>query len=161
MQKAGSAVEALAIEAGPDAAVPRKARAVKKIAGEAAATTPVTRKVAPTPSSRTRATSVAKTKPPSEPSSEALESGPVLPRPRKPAKQGTVAALTESMMEALAAAGGADYLLAIARDDPKTFCALLTRILPVRGEAGKAESGIMLRWEGSTLRKIGKGGNGE
>ena len=38
----------------------------------------------------------------------------------------------------------ADYPLVIARDDPKTFCALLTRILPAM-PVGKPDSGIALR----------------
>lgn len=67
-------------------------------------------------------------------------------RPRK-LKPVNLAALTDGVVTALAAAGGANYLLAIARDDPKTFCALLARVLPGRLEGtAKAKTGIALRW---------------
>ncbi|MDQ0392197.1 hypothetical protein [Labrys monachus] len=71
------------------------------------------------------------------------------PRPRKASgasKAAGLSVLADNVLAALTAAGGADYLLTIARDDPKTFCALLTRILPGRID-GKAEGGgIVLRW---------------
>ena len=71
---------------------------------------------------------------------------PVKARRSPKASQSNLAVLADGVIAALAAAGGADYLLTIARDDPKTFCALLTRILPARTE-GKAESGVALRWD--------------
>ena len=65
---------------------------------------------------------------------------------RKPAAPKDLSTLTNGVVDALTAAGGADYLLAIARDDPKTFCALLTKVLPLRLDT-KHEGGITLTWQ--------------
>ena len=42
----------------------------------------------------------------------------------------TTAKVKDAIMEAFDKAGGVDYLVGIAREDPKTFCSLLGRVLP-------------------------------
>jgi hypothetical protein len=42
----------------------------------------------------------------------------------------TTAAVKEAILHAFDEVGGASYLASIARDDPRTFCTLLGRILP-------------------------------
>ena len=75
---------------------------------------------------------------------------PGAPRPRSRQatrdKAASLSVLTDNVLAALTAAGGADYLLTIARDDPKTFCALLTRILPGRIDSRTEGGAIVLRW---------------
>lgn len=55
------------------------------------------------------------------------------------------ASVKAAIIEAFERAGGADYLLTIAHDDPKTFCALLGRVLPmqVTGEDGGAIKSVI------------------
>jgi len=43
--------------------------------------------------------------------------------------------LKNAIENAFAALGGEDYLVKIAEEDPRTFCALLGKILPMQGEA--------------------------
>ena len=124
-----------AIEALPEKAPPRKA-SPKKVPSRKAPP-----KKAP---SRPEPEATPQPEPAAQP--QAASPATTRPRSRKPVASNSLAALTEGVIEALAAAGGADYLLTIARDDPKTFCALLTRILPGRTE-GKADSGVKLRWD--------------
>ena len=58
--------------------------------------------------------------------------------------KGSVNKLTKSVREAIEGAfqavGGAEYLADVAKRDPKTFCALLGKVLPmqVTGEGGTA-----------------------
>ena len=47
-------------------------------------------------------------------------------------------------MEAFNALGGVEYLCAVARENPKAFCALLGRLIPVK-VAGDAEDLPVLR----------------
>lgn len=56
----------------------------------------------------------------------------------KGAPNKTTAAVKEAILQAFERAGGADYLLTVAQSDPKTFCALLGKVLPlqVTGEDG-------------------------
>jgi hypothetical protein len=49
----------------------------------------------------------------------------------------------QAIMEAFSALGGAKYLCAVAREDPKAFCALLGKLIPVK-VAGDAESPLVL-----------------
>ncbi len=137
-------------EALPDQKPARKRPAGKAPAETAASTARRKTAVRARPTAATAAA-------PAEGSPRPETPSPAIPplRPRKPARQNNLAALTEGVIEALAAAGGADYLLTIARDDPKTFCALLTRILPARGD-GKAEGGIRLRWDIETHKGEGR-----
>jgi len=65
---------------------------------------------------------------------------------KKTASANDLPLFTRAMMEALAAAGGADYLKGIAEKDPKTFCALLVKALP-QGPASPSEIGITLVWQ--------------
>ena len=44
------------------------------------------------------------------------------------------AAVREAIEAAFEEVGGAKYLVAVARDDPKTFCALLGKVLPLQVE---------------------------
>jgi len=47
-------------------------------------------------------------------------------------------------LEAFSALGGVEYLCAVAREDPKAFCALLGKLIPVK-VAGDAEDPPVLR----------------
>jgi hypothetical protein len=40
--------------------------------------------------------------------------------------------LREAIMEAFSIVGGVEYLCAVAREDPKAFCALLGKLIPVK-----------------------------
>lgn len=50
-----------------------------------------------------------------------------------------------AIVEAFEKAGGVDYLVAVAKDNPQVFCTLLGKVLPlqVSGEGGKP---IEIRW---------------
>ena len=50
----------------------------------------------------------------------------------------------QAIMEAFNALGGVEYLCAVAREDPKAFCALLGKLIPVK-VAGDAEDPPVLR----------------
>jgi hypothetical protein len=50
----------------------------------------------------------------------------------------------QAILEAFSALGGAKYLCAVAREDPKAFCALLGKLIPVK-VAGDAEDPPVLR----------------
>lgn len=62
---------------------------------------------------------------------------------------GTQNKLTAKVKEAIEAAfdtvGGKDYLVAVAKDDPKTFCALLAKVLPkdINLESGQTLEDIL------------------
>ena len=43
----------------------------------------------------------------------------------------TTASVKAAILEAFELAGGVNYLVAVAKADPKTFCALLGRVLPM------------------------------
>jgi hypothetical protein len=43
--------------------------------------------------------------------------------------------LKEAILAAFDAVGGREYLIAVAKEDPKTFCMLLARVLPLQVEA--------------------------
>jgi hypothetical protein len=53
-----------------------------------------------------------------------------------------------TIMAAFADAGGKDYLVTVAKTDPRTFCMLLGKMLPnqVAGEFGPARQGSVLVW---------------
>ena len=68
---------------------------------------------------------------------------------RSPLSARDISALTDGMIEALTAAGGVNYLLTIAKEDPKTFCALLAKVLPLRLDA-KPQTGFILAWQPDT-----------
>ena len=48
----------------------------------------------------------------------------------KGARNQTSIALRDAIENAFVKVGGVDYLETVAREDPKTFCALLSKILP-------------------------------
>ena len=47
----------------------------------------------------------------------------------------TTVALKDAIMNAFEKVGGEDYLVVIAKKDPKTFCTLLARVLPLEIQA--------------------------
>jgi hypothetical protein len=51
----------------------------------------------------------------------------------------TTAAVKEAILKAFDSVGGPEYLVTVAQEDPRTFCALLGRVLPmeVTGEGGQ------------------------
>jgi hypothetical protein len=70
--------------------------------------------------------------------------GPGPGRPKGSQNKAT-AALKDAILNAFTQVGGEAYLVTIARDDPKTFCTLLGKVLPmqVTGEDGGA---IQVTW---------------
>lgn len=59
------------------------------------------------------------------------------------------AALKDAILNAFQTVGGEAYLATVARDDPKTFCALLGKVLPmqVTGEdGGPVETSITIKF---------------
>ena len=44
----------------------------------------------------------------------------------------TTAALEDAILHAFKVVGGESYLVTVARNDPRTFCALLARVLPMQ-----------------------------
>ncbi len=68
--------------------------------------------------------------------------GPEGRRPRgrpKGVPNKTTAAVKEAILKAFDSVGGPAYLVTVAQEDPRTFCALLGRVLPmeVTGEGGQ------------------------
>jgi len=59
--------------------------------------------------------------------------------------------LQEAIAYAFEKAGGGDYLLKIAQDDPRTFCGLLAKMLPI-ALAGDKESPIEIHVTADKLR---------
>lgn len=49
-------------------------------------------------------------------------------------------AIKEAVVEAFEKAGGVDYLLSVAREDPRTFCTLVGKAMPLQIE-GTGENG--------------------
>lgn len=49
----------------------------------------------------------------------------------------TTAALKDAILNAFSTVGGESYLVTVAREDPKTFCALLARVLPLQVTGGE------------------------
>ena len=58
------------------------------------------------------------------------------------------ATVKEAIVEAFNQVGGVNYLVSIAKDDPKTFCALVGKVIPlqVTGEDGKPIE-MKITWE--------------
>ena len=78
-------------------------------------------------------------------------------RPKPPAagkgrKKGSVnkttRALKDAIMNAFETVGGESYLAVVARDDPRTFCTLLGKVLPMQvegtGDDGKIK--VEIEW---------------
>jgi hypothetical protein len=55
----------------------------------------------------------------------------------------TTAALKDAILNAFAKVNGEDYLVMVAKSDPRTFCSLLGRVLPLTLE-GDAEKPIRI-----------------
>lgn len=60
-------------------------------------------------------------------------------RPKGSANKAT-AEIKAAIVEAFEKAGGVDYLVKVASDDPRTFCGLIGKVIPlqVTGEGGGA-----------------------
>ena len=55
--------------------------------------------------------------------------------------------LKEAILQAFDEVGAVDYLVSVAREDPRTFCALLGKVLPMQVEGHNGEP-IILMWAG-------------
>ncbi len=61
----------------------------------------------------------------------------------------TTVALKEAIMNAFEKVGGEDYLVIVAKKDPKTFCALLGKVLPAEIKANlNIEGSIAINIDG-------------
>jgi hypothetical protein len=82
-------------------------------------------------------------------------------RPGAGRKKGVPNKLTANVraciMAAFADAGGKDYLLTVAKTDPRTFCTLLGKILPtqVAGDAADEPVKIQVSWLPPAQRRLG------
>lgn len=54
--------------------------------------------------------------------------------------------IKEAIARAFEAVGGEEYLVTIAREDPKTFCALLGKMIPVQ-MTGDGGGPLVLTWQ--------------
>lgn len=62
----------------------------------------------------------------------------------------TTTALKTAIMNAFEKVGGEDYLVTVAKDDPKTFCTLLGRVLPAEMKAevaGDNGGPLVITWK--------------
>lgn len=57
---------------------------------------------------------------------------PVKPGRPKGSQNKTTAALKDAILNAFVTVGGEGYLAQVARDDPRTFCTLLGKVLPMQ-----------------------------
>ena len=64
-------------------------------------------------------------------------------RPGSGRKKGGTNKITADVREAIMELSGAEYLRKVATEDPKAFCALLGKLIPVK-VAGDAESPLVL-----------------
>lgn len=53
-------------------------------------------------------------------------------------------AIREAVVEAFDKAGGVDYLVKLAKDDPRTFCGLIGRVIPLQVE-GEMDQNIVFK----------------
>ncbi len=63
---------------------------------------------------------------------------------RKGGTNKITADVKQAIMEAFSILGGAEYLCAVAREDPKAFCALLGKVIPITVERDQ-DNAFMLR----------------
>jgi hypothetical protein len=56
----------------------------------------------------------------------------------------TTRAIREAVVEAFDKAGGVDYLVSLAQTDPKTFCTLIGRVIPLQVE-GEMDQNIVFK----------------
>jgi hypothetical protein len=78
-----------------------------------------------------------------EPDKETLKIGAGKPGPGRPPglPNKTTRALRAAILDAFETVGGEAYLVRVAREDPKTFCTLLGKVLPTQ-LAGDPENPI-------------------
>jgi len=67
----------------------------------------------------------------------------------KGAPNKTTVALKTAIMNAFTKVGGEDYLVTVAKDDPKTFCTLLGRVLPteLKAEENAGSGTLVVTWQ--------------
>jgi hypothetical protein len=56
----------------------------------------------------------------------------------------TTRAIREAVVEAFDKAGGVDYLVQLAKEDPRTFCTLIGRVIPLQVE-GEMDQNIVFK----------------
>jgi hypothetical protein len=61
----------------------------------------------------------------------------------------TTRALKDAILNAFETVGGESYLVGVARDDPRTFCTLLGKVMPmqVEGAGDDGEIKIAIEWQ--------------
>lgn len=63
----------------------------------------------------------------------------------KGASNKTTKAIKDAIIEAFEKAGGVDYLVTLAKDDPRTFCALVGKVIPLQVEGTGAGGEIIFK----------------
>lgn len=72
----------------------------------------------------------------------ALGAGPGRP---KGSHNKTTAAIKDAIIEAFEKAGGVNYLVQLAEEDPRTFCALVGKVIPLQLEGTGAGGEIIFK----------------
>ncbi len=57
----------------------------------------------------------------------------------------TTKAIRDAVVEAFERAGGVDYLVTLAKEDPRTFCALIGKVIPLQVEGAGANGEIIFK----------------
>lgn len=57
----------------------------------------------------------------------------------------TTQAIKDAIVEAFEKAGGVEYLVKLATEDPKTFCGLVGKVIPLQVEGTGADGEIVFR----------------
>lgn len=70
---------------------------------------------------------------------------PVSPGRPKGVPNKTTQAIKDAITEAFTKAGGVDYLVALAESDPRTFCGLVGRVIPLQVEGTAADGAITFK----------------
>lgn len=63
----------------------------------------------------------------------------------KGASNKTTKAIKDAIIEAFEKAGGVDYLVTLAKEDPRTFCALVGKVIPLQVEGTGAGGEIIFK----------------
>lgn len=63
----------------------------------------------------------------------------------KGASNKTTKAIKDAITEAFEKAGGVDYLVTLAKEDPRTFCALVGKVIPLQVEGTGAGGEIIFK----------------
>ena len=61
---------------------------------------------------------------------------------RRGSKNMTTKAVRDALMQAFNEVGGVDYLVGVARSDPRTFCMLLAKLIPHELKLGASDDGL-------------------